>query len=117
MQKHTPEKEWLLSMASDTPFFPNDLADKLLAAAEQANTKIAVSCSLLQMQPIFSLWHISLLDKIAAQLTAGAPRIQEWVKTHSHIEVDFNADAYDPFFNINTPQDLYTAETLANKVV
>jgi molybdopterin-guanine dinucleotide biosynthesis protein A len=114
MQVNAPKQEWLMSFASDTPFFPTTIADELLAAAIKSKKTLVVATSKLRVHPVFSLWHISVASKISAQLITGeAPRLQEWIKAQEPLEVDFNADAYDPFFNINTPQDLYAAEPIA----
>jgi molybdenum cofactor guanylyltransferase len=113
MQKDNPDAEWLMSFASDTPFFPLDIVKQLLAAATENHSQLAIASSRLQLHPVFALWHASLLDKIEEQLKSGeAPRLQDWAKQQKMVEVSFAADTYDPFFNINTPQDLYTAEPL-----
>jgi len=66
------------------------------------------------VHPVFALWHISLKGQIEAQLSSGeAPRLQEWITAQKPTQVDFKADVYDPFFNINTPQDLYAAEPMS----
>lgn len=112
MKNNAPAAQWLLSVASDTPFFPANLADDLLEAA--GNSKLVVATSNQQAHPVFALWHISLLEEIATQLATGeVPRLQDWMTAHQPVTVDFKADGYDPFFNINTPQDLYAAEPLA----
>ena len=114
MQTKTPNAEWLISFASDTPFFPTNLAEELLAKAQAESTKLAVATSKLNTHPVFALWHISLKTEIETQLQTGeVPRLQDWMKAHNPAQVDFNADAYDPFFNINTPQDLYAAEPMS----
>jgi molybdopterin-guanine dinucleotide biosynthesis protein A len=114
MQVNAPKQEWLMSFASDTPFFPTNIADELLAAAIKSGKTLIVATSKLRVHPVFSLWHISVASKISAQLITGeAPRLQDWIKAQEPLEVDFNADVYDPFFNINTPQDLYAAEPMA----
>lgn len=114
MQNKAPKAEWLVSFASDTPFFPANLVDELLVAAQTASAKLAVATSKLNTHPVFALWHISLKAEIEAQLETGeVPRLQDWMKAHNPVQVDFNADAYDPFFNINTPQDLYAAEPMS----
>ena len=42
-EHHCPDAEWVLSMACDTPFFPRDLASRLLEAAlAEAEKKIVV---------------------------------------------------------------------------
>lgn len=113
IRKDAPSTEWLMSFASDTPFFPLDLVAQLLAAATTHNSQLAIANSRLRNHPVFALWHTSLLDNIEQQLTTGeVPRLQDWIKQQKMVEVSFTADAYDPFFNINTPQDLYAAEPL-----
>ncbi|MES2674979.1 MAG: molybdenum cofactor guanylyltransferase MobA [Pseudomonadota bacterium] len=115
-------QEWLMSFASDTPFFPLDVVSKLAvhtvtSPLKSGNAPLIIASSNLQIHPVFSLWHISLLPKLTSQLQTGEiPRLQEWVKQHKPQYVDFVVKDYDPFFNINSPQDLYTAEPLVSLV-
>lgn len=113
MQTTNPDAEWLASFASDTPFFPADLVTRLLDAATGQNAQLAVAKSRGRAHPIFALWHASLLGKIEQQLESGEiPRLQDWIKQQKLVEVEFEVENYDPFFNINVPQDLYAAEPL-----
>jgi molybdenum cofactor guanylyltransferase len=117
MIAHNTEAEWLASFASDSPFFPTDLVARLLVAANKEKSPLAVAISNHQMQPIFALWHKSLFDKIETQLKTGQiAAMRDWVHQQKPVLVEFSAVGYDPFFNINTPQDMYTAESLAEKV-
>ncbi len=117
MHHNNPSTHWLMSFASDTPFFPLDVVEQLLNATKAHQCDLVIANSRLRTHPVFALWHISLLAKIEQQLTNNnVPRLQDWVKQQKMIEVSFTADAYDPFFNINTPQDLYAAEPLVGLV-
>ncbi len=117
MSADNPNAEWLASFASDTPFFPTDVVTRLLEAAVTSQKQLAVAASKNRTHPIFALWHASLLEKIEQQLQSGeAPRLQDWIKQQKMVTVEFAADTYDPFFNINTPQDLYAAEPLVGLV-
>jgi molybdopterin-guanine dinucleotide biosynthesis protein A len=112
LNKDDPDGEWLVSFASDTPFFPKDLVPNLLNAALEKQALIAVAVTSAGMQPTFSLWHASLLMKIDAVLRSGEiPRLQDWISQQKHAAVEFDTRGHDPFFNINTPQDLYLAES------
>lgn len=114
MRQSSPQAEWLASFASDTPFFPLNLVAELLSAATANRSQVAVAASKNRLHPVFGLWHVSLLESIEAQLATGAaPRLQDWLKQQRRVELDFPVETYDPFFNINTPQDLYSAEPLA----
>lgn len=116
MQKDNPNAEWLASFASDTPFFPTDLVERLFTAATTQHAHLAVATSKGRSHPVFALWHVSLIGKIAEQLETGdVPRLQDWIAQQKNVEVDMPVDSYDPFFNINTPQDLYAAETMTQK--
>lgn len=117
MQADNPDAEWLASFASDTPFFPTDLVARLFTAATSQHAQLAIATSNNRAHPIFALWHASLIGKIEQQLQAGdMPRLQDWIKQQKLVEVEFAVDGYDPFFNINTPQDLYAAEPLVSLV-
>ncbi|AQT58967.1 molybdenum cofactor guanylyltransferase MobA [Cellvibrio sp. PSBB023] len=113
MHKDNPDAEWLVSFASDTPFFPSDLVSNLLTAATESNSRLAIACSLARRHPTFALWHASLIKPMEQQLQSDdMPRLQDWMSAQNPVEVLFNASEYDPFFNINTPQDLYAAEPM-----
>lgn len=114
---HQSQAEWLMSFASDTPFFPSDLVERLFEAATKENAELAIAASHNQTHPVFALWHRSLLAKIEQELKTGQVKpLQEWVKQQKLVQVEFTAEGYDPFFNINTPQDLYAAEPLVEKL-
>lgn len=111
LSEHSPQCQWLASFACDTPFFPDDLVAELAYAAERQETLIAVAASEERMHPIFALWHRSLLDDLGHTLDSGQiPPIQEWIGERTHTQREFTRPGYDPFFNINRPQDLYNAE-------
>jgi molybdenum cofactor guanylyltransferase len=117
MRANHSKMEWLASFASDTPFFPTDVVARLLTAAIKEKNPLAVAISNHQIQPIFALWHESLLDKIETQLKTGQiVPMCDWVQEQKPVLVEFSATGYDPFFNINTPQDMYTAESMTEKV-
>jgi molybdenum cofactor guanylyltransferase len=114
MQSNSPNAEWLVSFASDTPFFPENLTETLLQTANSGSTKLVVATSKQNVHPVFALWHISLKSEIETLLQTGeTPRLLDWMKANNAVEVEFQAETYDPFFNINTPQDLYAAEPIS----
>jgi molybdopterin-guanine dinucleotide biosynthesis protein A len=109
----------IVSVACDTPFFPDDLVDRLAAATAGTPQAIAVAAFAGRMHPTFALWPADLAASLRRMLVdRGERRVTAFIAEHDHVEVDFafpeNAGiAYDPFFNINTPQDLAEAERLA----
>lgn len=112
-QHQRPEIEWLASFACDTPFFPEDLVIQLAEAAERDSALVAVAQSNDRMHPIFALWHRSLLTSLSKTLESGnIPPLAQWIEQQNNTRVTFSGSGYDPFFNINRPQDLYDAEAL-----
>jgi molybdopterin-guanine dinucleotide biosynthesis protein A len=106
----------VLSVAGDTPFFPNDLAGRLAARAVAG--RVAVAASNTRVHPTFALWPVSLRNALAAFLESGdTRRVMTFLEQAGLDVVDFPVEqrgstAVDPFFNINTPEDLAEAERL-----
>ncbi|HWK63326.1 MAG TPA: molybdenum cofactor guanylyltransferase MobA [Rhizobiaceae bacterium] len=105
---------WLVSVASDTPFFPTDLVSRLATAADQENIVVASSGG--RRHPVFALWPVTLAPALRAFLEDGATyKVSTFVEGHESAVVDFamiEATGGDPFFNVNTQEDLAVAEGL-----
>jgi len=106
----------LLSTESvDSPFFPHDLID-WLAAAIDTPMKIAIATSEGRSHPVFGLWPVALADDLESWIaTDEKRRVRDFLLRHDVTEVAFplrptRASLLDPFFNVNTPDDLAEAE-------
>lgn len=105
----------LLTVAGDTPFFPADLL-KILADASEDGT-IAVASSNGRLHPTFALWPTSLSGDLDRFLENGNRRVLAFIERHPNVKIDFPivrlpGGQVDPFFNINTPDDLAWARRL-----
>ncbi len=102
----------VVSAAADTPFLPCDLVPRLLDAAEAAGTPIALAASgdPPRLQPTFGLWPVALRDDLRAALMAGTRKILDWTDRHGAASAVWPATPFDPFFNVNRPEDLTRAE-------
>ncbi|MFN3868505.1 MAG: molybdenum cofactor guanylyltransferase MobA [Hyphomicrobiaceae bacterium] len=110
----------LVSVSTDTPFFPDDLVTSLIAALQSATggERIAIARSAGQIHPVIGLWPLALVDDLEQALQNGVRRVNDWAARHGTIVVDFpyrtiGGRVVDPFFNANTPEDLEVARTLA----
>ncbi|WP_321341641.1 molybdenum cofactor guanylyltransferase MobA [Breoghania sp.] len=112
-QANAPEARYIVSAASDTPFFPDDLVLRLLEGVGD-EPGIAIAASGGNRHSVFGLWPVDLADDLAAWLSGDNPRkVLAWVERHRNLFVDFPLrDGADPFFNINTPEDLAIAERM-----
>jgi molybdenum cofactor guanylyltransferase len=119
-REHHPATRHIVTAACDTPFFPGNLVAALSGAVEEAGADIAVAASLGQSHFVFALWPVALADDLAGYLTSGERKVQRWIERHPHVVVPFatrtiGGVAVDPFFNVNTPDDLATAEAWLRK--
>ncbi len=110
---NAPDARWIASIATDTPFFPPDLVARLREAAERDGADIACAASLGRTHPVFALWPVSLAgDLRRALVDEGTRKIDAWTARYRVAEVPFPAEPLDPFFNLNTPDDVAEAERL-----
>jgi len=112
-----PDARFIVTAACDTPFFPSDLVEKLLASTGESYPCIALAASGGKPHPVFGLWPIALADDLALSLEAGTRKVLHWTDRHPHFIVefafaDFGGTLVDPFFNANTPEDLVEAGRL-----
>lgn len=109
-----PSATHLVSVASDAPFFPEDLAARLLAGARAAGLPLACASSAGQAHPVFGLWSVALADDLErAMREEDMRKVDAWTSRHGCAEVGFPLVAgVDPFFNVNRPEDLAAAESL-----
>lgn len=109
---------WLMSAAGDTPFFPADLVERLAAATRERPDAIAVASSGGRWHPTFALWPLGLRDALRHFLVdEDNRRVSAFMQRQGHVEIEFpmieaGNQKIDPFFNINTPDDLASAERL-----
>lgn len=110
---HRPQTEWLLSVAADTPFIPDDLAAQLHRARAAAGTPLACAASGGQQHHAIGLWPVALQEDLRRALAAGERRLGRWTQAYGVAVAEWPAEPIDPFFNVNTPEDLAEAERLA----
>jgi molybdopterin-guanine dinucleotide biosynthesis protein A len=107
----------VVTAAADTPFLPRDLVLGLRAAAEAAGTPLAMAITpgeggRLDRHPTFGLWSADRREDLRAALGAGLRKVVAWTGPVGCAEAVFRAEGFDPFFNVNTPEDLAAAEAM-----
>ena len=102
----------IVTAAADTPFFPADLVPRLLDAAEEQGTPIALARTGDGRHPTFGLWPVALRDNLRSALEDGLRKVVLWTDSHGTAYANFPAGRFDPFFNVNTPEDLERARGL-----
>jgi len=111
---HRPQTEWVVSVPGDCPFLPRDLVAQLHAARTAENTPLACAHSGDWRHPVVGLWPVALREDLRHAVTVeNLRKIEVWTARHGVALADWPTDPVDPFFNVNTPEDVATATRLA----
>ncbi|OLP48377.1 molybdenum cofactor guanylyltransferase [Allorhizobium taibaishanense] len=106
----------VLIVPIDTPFLPTDLAQKLLTELPDRDS-LVLARSLGRLHPVIGLWPVGLAEIIEDWLVKPDNRkLMVFLEDKPVVAVDFapvetRVGPLDPFFNVNTPDDLHQAET------
>jgi molybdopterin-guanine dinucleotide biosynthesis protein A len=101
----------VVTVPSDAPFLPDDLADRLTAARAATGARIAIAASGGRRHFVIGLWPHAIADVLRAALVeSGLRRVGAFVESLEPAVVEFAGHPLDPFHNINTEADLADAE-------
>ena len=102
----------VITAPSDTPFLPADLVSRLAHAGPPA----AIAASGGQAHYLTGLWSTALLPKVEKALDEPRPpRLQDLADRCGAVAVAWPVEPFDPFFNVNTPQELAEARRIASE--
>lgn len=90
----------VVTVAVDTPFLPDDLVARLVAAGLPA---VAVSD---RLHPVCGVWPVAARDALRAEVLGGLRRVRDWPVVAQAVPV---AVPTDSMVNLNTPDDLAAA--------
>jgi molybdopterin-guanine dinucleotide biosynthesis protein A len=103
----------VLSLPCDGPFLPVDLGARLSAAALAKGDGLACAASGGRLHPVVALWPTRLRDDLRRALTfEGLCKVGQFQQRYDMAAVEWVFRARDPFFNVNTPDDLVLAREL-----
>lgn len=105
----------IVTAAADTPFFPADLVPQLMLAAETEGKPIALARTENGRHPTFGLWPVNLREDLRRALEDGVRKVVQWTDSHGTAMAEFPVHGFDPFFNVNTPDDLAEAQRLMER--
>jgi molybdopterin-guanine dinucleotide biosynthesis protein A len=116
LAEHAPETEWLASVPGDCPFLPYDVVPRLHAARLAAGAPLACAQSGEWRHPVVALWQVALREDLRhALVKEDLRKIEVWTARHGVALAAWPAEPVDPFFNVNTPEDLAQATRLASE--
>ena len=109
-----PEIDYVVSVPGDCPFLPRDLVARLHVARIAENKPLACAHSGDWRHPVVGLWPVALREDLRHAITVEDLRkIEVWTARHGVALADWPTEPVDPFFNVNTPEDVEGATRLA----
>jgi molybdenum cofactor guanylyltransferase len=106
--------QWIASFPSDTPFFKKAILDNFFEKINAKESELFFMKSNKKRHNIFGLWSIDLIDQLEKDLENGARKVERWANDIGVKTIDISFEKNDPFFNINTKEDLEKAEKIIN---
>ena len=116
VKANAPDVDYIVTVASDTPFFPSDLVHRFLAEVTD-HPALFVATSEEGVHPVVGLWPLAMAPLLEDSLAQGIRKVGAWTKQHGAREVFFppvkvGGRHIDPFFNINRPEELAEADAV-----
>ncbi|HKM62211.1 MAG TPA: molybdenum cofactor guanylyltransferase MobA [Acidisphaera sp.] len=98
----------VLTVPADAPFLPADLASRfdLALAGREA---IAIAASGGRTHFVAASWPVALASDLRAALGRGERKVETFQDRYTRVMASWDVANGDPFFNVNTPDDLRTA--------
>lgn len=112
-RKNRPDARWIVSIPADTPFAPPDMTSRFLHTITDAGAQLTCARTNNRTHPVAGLWPVALAQDLHTALSEeNVRKVDLWTARYTLVPTDFDATPHDPFFNINRPEDLATAEKL-----
>ena len=104
--------QWIASFPSDTPFFKMENFNEFLKRVNEKESELFFMKSGDKRHNIFGLWSVHLVDQLNKDLEIGTRKVERWANDIGVKIINMNFEKLDPFFNINTKEDLKIAEKI-----
>jgi len=114
IKDNNKDYQWISTFPTDTPFFKNQILKDFHDKINLKNGKLFFIKSNNTRHNIFGLWSIDLADKLEKDLENGDRKVEEWANKVGVNIIDMQFEKNDPFFNINTKEDLEKAKDIFN---
>jgi molybdenum cofactor guanylyltransferase len=101
--------QWISTFPADTPFFKNHILKNFLKKINMEESKLFFIKSNNTRHNIFGLWSIDLMEKLEEDLDKGERKVEVWANSIGVKNINMKFENKDPFFNINTKEDLKKA--------
>jgi molybdopterin-guanine dinucleotide biosynthesis protein A len=110
IRQNNKSYKWISTFPSDTPFFKKQILNNFIEEIKSYEGKLFFINSNNTRHNIFGLWSIDLLERLEKDLDNGERKVEMWANKIGVKSINMKFENKDPFFNINTKEDLIKAE-------
>jgi len=116
IKQNNKNYQWISTFPSDTPFFKKELLEDFYEKINFNESKLFFIKSNNTRHNIFGLWSLDLLSQLEEDLIKkGERKVELWANSIGVKNIDMQFKNNDPFFNINTKEDLENAKKYLKK--
>ena len=114
IKENNKKYKWISTFPTDTPFFTKKELKFFYENININKNKLFFIKSKETRHNIFGLWSLDLIDQLEKDLSRGERKVEVWANSIGVSTVNISYKKLDPFFNINTKQDLEKAVKIMN---
>ena len=109
IKKNNKNYKWISTFPSDTPFFTKNELQIFYKKIDTQKSKLFFIKNKQTRHNIFGLWSMDLMKKLDNDLKKGERKVEVWADTAGVEIINIEYEKKNPFFNINTKEDLEKA--------
>ena len=109
VKENNRKYKWISTFPSDTPFFTKKELRYFYDNIKINESKLFFIKSKETRHNIFGLWSLELIDQLQTDILRGERKVEVWANSIGVSTVNIEYKEPDPFFNINTKDDLEKA--------
>ena len=113
IKKNSFSYNWIATFPCDTPFFNISIIEEFFEASKLNDNLLYFVKSNEKRHNIFGLWSLKLIEILEKDIIENNYRkVEKWANKIGVKTINVPYDDIDPFFNINTKEDLIEAEKI-----
>ena len=114
VKENNKKYQWISTFPADTPFFKIKIFNNFLSKVNERESELFFMNSNEKRHNIFGLWSLDLIDQLEKDLENGLRKVEKWANNIGVVAINMSFEKKDPFFNINTKEDLEKAKKILN---
>ena len=113
IKKNKFSYNWIATFPCDTPFFNISIIEEFYKASKLNDNLLYFVKSKEKRHNIFGLWSLKLIEILEKDIIENNYRkVEKWANKIGVKTINVPYEDIDPFFNINTKEDLIEAEKI-----